>query len=81
MKQGFNVRVCDLCGKRYDRRDLAAMQVKVKTRWRYPDRFHYDNEGVMQCRSTFGGSLDLCPRCAMSMVADIGSKLATKEEE
>lgn len=81
MRNGINKRKCDICGKMFDRRDLAAMHVKVKPRWRYPDRFHYDDEGVMQCMSTYEGSLDLCPNCAMNMVADIGSKLATNEEK
>lgn len=81
MRKGMNKRKCDICGKMYDRRDLAAMHVKVKPRWRFADRFHYDDEGVMQCVSTFGSGIDLCPKCAMNMVADIGSKLATKEEK
>ena len=78
MRIDRNIRECDICRSRYNKKDLLAMELKIESRVRLMDKIAYEDDGI-RVLSTYPAKLDLCPECSKHIVAEICLKTDREE--
>lgn len=80
MRINKNIRKCDICRNRYNKKDLLAMELKVEPTVRQMGKIAYEDDGI-RVLSTYPLKLDICPECSKQIITEVSLKAVNIGEE